>query len=423
MTTLRPGSRLLLLSTLGWLLALAAAAKPEVSEGLIPTRLILNPATDPATAIAITWRTDLPCAQPLVQFVESTPGTQFKESAVSVPARTENVILDTKATAFYHSASLTGLKPATRYVYRVGSAEAWSEWNQFTTAGATTAPFTFVYLGDPQDDLKEHVTRIFRTADQLAPEAAFWLIAGDLTSEPEDNQTRDLFYAAGPAFRNRLVFPVIGNHDLAFEYDANGQIVLNKKGKKQRTLTAPATWRAQFTLPENGIPGYEELTWHVDYQGVRLIMINSNDRLAEQARWLESLLANNPNRWTVVAFHHPIFSAGRERDDRETRDIFLPLLDRYRVDLVLTGHDHAYARTHPLRAGVPVPPGAAGTVFVVSSSGSKFYTVNTTGSGLMAKTAGNRQLFQKITICGDRLAYASIAANGEVNDTFELVKK
>jgi 3',5'-cyclic AMP phosphodiesterase CpdA len=214
---------------------------------------------------------------------------------------------------------------------------------------------------------------------------------------------------------------VVGNHDLAFVFE-NGKIALDARGKKVLAKAPPSPWRAQFTLPENGPLGLEELAYHLDYQGVRLIVINSNDRLAEQAAWLEPLLAANPSRWTIVAFHHPVYSAGRDRDDKETREAFLALFDKYHVDLVLTGHDHSYARTKPVRGGAPVGPDERGTVYLVSSSGPKFYTVNSGYAALMAKTAGNLQLFQAITVDGPRLRFRSIAADGELNDAFELMK-
>ncbi len=399
----------------------AGAAAPVSAPGLTPERIVLNPTAEPATSIAVTWRTAIAGGSASVQWAESTPGTTFKARAVTLPAGTETVRLDASEQVYYHAAVLHGLKPASAYLYRVGSDQGWSEWNQFTTAAAAPAPFTFVYLGDPQDDLTEHVTRVFRAADLHAPDAAFWLIAGDLTSEPEDAQVRDLFAAAGFAFRTRALFPVVGNHDLAFVYE-NGRIAINARGKKVRAKAPPPAWRAQFSLPENGPRGLEELCYHVDYQGLRVIVLNTNDRLAEQAAWMEPLLARNPHRWTIVAFHHPVYSAGRERDDRETRDAFLPLFDRYQVDLVLTGHDHAYARTHPWRGGAHVPAGEHGTVYVVSSSGPKFYTVNAQYAGIMAKLAGDRQLFQTIAIDGPTLRYTSIAANGELNDRFEIVK-
>lgn len=394
-------------------------AAPPAPPELVPLRLILNPTAAPATSIAVTWRTAAAGRAAVVQWAEATPGPEFKAHAASVPARTEPVTLDTQERVFYHSAVLTGLRPATRHLYRVGTEGAWSEWNAFTTAAAGAAPFSFVFLGDPQDEIKEHVTRVFRAADLAVPDAAFWLIAGDLTSEPEDRQVRDLYDAAGFAFRTRPVFMAAGNHDLAFAYE-NGRIAINARGKKVRTKNLPPPWRAQFTLPENGPPGLEESCYHVDYQGLRLIVLNTNDRLADQAAWLEPLLARNPHPWTIVAFHHPVYSTGRERDDRETHDAFVPLFDRYGVDLVLTGHDHSYARTYPLRADQRVATGARGTVYVVSSSGPKFYAVNPQYAERMAKLAGNLQLFQRITVDGPVLRYAAIAADGTVVDTCEL---
>src|SRR5690606_40830927 len=57
-----------------------------------------------------------------------------------------------------------------------------------------------------------------------------------------------------------------------------------------------------------------------------------------------SLLSHNPNKWTCVVFHHPIFSTKTTRDNKRMRETFKPLFDRYKVDLVLQGHDHTYAR-------------------------------------------------------------------------------
>ena len=230
----------------------------------------------------------------------------------------------------------------------MGGDSVWSEWSQFTTAENAVAPFKFVYLGDPQDNLKEYCSRVFREAFRKVPDAAFWLFTGDLTSEPEDKQIEDLYYAAGFIFKMTPSIMAPGNHDLAFKME-NGKIVRKENGKKERTNRLPATWRGQFNLPDNGIAGFEESCYSVDYQGVRFIMINSNDRLQEQAVWMEKLLANNSNKWTVVSFHHPLYSAGRDRDDLETRNAFQPVFDKYNVDLVLTGHDHAYARSHKSR--------------------------------------------------------------------------
>jgi hypothetical protein len=45
--------------------------------------------------------------------------------------------------------------------------------------------------------------------------------------------------------------------------------------------------------------------------------------------------------WKVVVNHWAIFSAGSKHGDNENmKEILLPLLSQYKVDMVLSGHDH-----------------------------------------------------------------------------------
>ena len=63
-----------------------------------------------------------------------------------------------------------------------------------------------------------------------------------------------------------------------------------------------------------------------------------------------------------------------------------------------------------------------GTVYVVSVSGPKMYSVNSNYNYIMAKTGGNVQLFQTISVNGGKLNYESYTATGELYDSFELNK-
>ncbi len=399
----------------------STALAQEQSLATTPQRIILNLTTEPATGMAVTWRTSVQVQSPQVQVAEAGVWTAFAKAAKQIPARSEKTVLDDGKTVFYYSAVMGDLKSNTLYAYRVGCEKEWSEWSQFTTAREEAGPLQLVFFGDPQDDLKEHVSRIFRKAYQMAPDANFWLFSGDLTSEPADQLFEELFYAAGFIFRTCPSIMVPGNHDNMFKME-NGKVIKDSKGKKIRTKLVPPQWRAQFTLPENGIAAYPEASYWLDYQGVRLIMINSNDRLQEQAAWMDSVLANNPKQWTIVSFHHPLYSAGRERDDRSTRDAFMALFDKHHVDLVLTGHDHAYARSYPLKNGARAGADEKGTVYVVSVSGPKAYVVNSAYNHLMAKTGGNVQLFQVITIDSTTLSYRSYTVTGKLFDSFQLLK-
>jgi len=151
-------------------------------------------------------------------------------------------------------------------------------------------------------------------------------------------------------------------------------------------------------------------------------MLNSNDRLQEQAVWMENLLAANPNTWTVVTFHHPLYSNAQERDERETRTAFQHIFDTYHVDMVLTGHDHSYARSHKINNGKVVSDQEQGTVYILSVSGPKQYVVSSEYKELMAKVAGNVQLFQVISVAGNTLDYKSFTAAGTLFDEFSLSK-
>lgn len=393
------------------------------NSSITPERIILNLTAEPNTKVAVTWRTSDEVTNPLIQFAIATGWREFEDSLTTIPASAQVYITDKSEKVFYYSGMIDGLELNKNYVYRVGSDPVWSEWNQFKTGKGGTEPFKFVFFGDPQNENKDHVSRVFREAFKTSPGADFWLFSGDLISEPFDEEYEEFFFAGDFMFRSLPIIMTPGNHDRKFLYE-NGKIVRNERNKKVRLKEVDELWKVSFTLPENGLPGFEETSFHFDYQGVRFIMINTNDeeKLNEQADWMEKLLADNQNHWTVVSFHHPIYSAGRDRDDDETRDAFMRLFDKYNVDLVLTGHDHAYARSYKLKNGVRVNDNEQGTVYVVSVAGPKMYSVNERKDNIMAKTGGNVQLFQVISVEGCKLSYKSFTATGNLYDSFELIK-
>jgi hypothetical protein len=107
------------------------------------------------------------------------------------------------------------------------------------------------------------------------------------------------------------------------------------------------------------------------------------------------------------------------------------VLDEFKVDLVLNGHDHTYARTGEVGEIVQsqnVPSGyqqaydpAIGTVYVVSVSGPKMYDI--TKGAYAKRTAENTQLYQIIEIDDGTLEYKAYTATGELYDAFTLEKR
>ncbi|PZX56068.1 calcineurin-like phosphoesterase family protein [Algoriphagus ratkowskyi] len=378
-----------------------------------PDRIILTWSDDPMTTQSVTWRTSAEVMDSKAQFILAPNTPIYLEEVQTFDAKTEFLDVDS-VQANYHSVTFQNLKPATTYAYRVGKEETWSEWHQFTTAPEKGAPFSFVYFGDAQNNLKSQWSRIIRQAYSNLPKAAFMLHAGDLINSTQDDSEWGEWNYAG-SFINAMIPSIAtpGNHE--YDREEGGTLVLDYH------------WKKQFTFPENGPKEFEETVYYTDYSDMRLISLNSQEivsdenSMAIQKDWLEKVLSENTQKWTIITFHHPIYSSGTGRDNQEFREAFKPIFEKYKVDLVLQGHDHSYGRGRNLPSGVANQDEAAqGPVYVVSVSGPKMY--NLTFDKWMDRAASNTQLYQLISIEGNSLNYGAYTATGELYDAFELIK-
>jgi len=411
----------------------------------LPDRVILTWSGDTTTTQSVTWRTDTTVASAVGQITESAAGPSFdpawggKADAVrTVPAVTEFLATDLND-CHCHSVTFRGLKPQTKYLYRVGAAPNWSEWFQFETASDKAEPFGFIYVGDAQEDIKRHWSRLIRQAHADMPKAKFVLHAGDLiTRSNSDGQWGEWHAAAGWINGSIPSVPSPGNHEygappktaVELTDDGLGAAVggVIPKSPSRPSVVTPH-WRAQFTLPDHGPAGLEETCYYLDIQGVRLICLNSMEKIEAQVPWLENVLRTNPNKWTIVTFHVPVYSTAASRQTREetkpVRAKWRPIFDKYGVDLVLQGHDHCYGRSGLLRNDAILANGEEydrkGSVYVVSVSGPKLYPVGT--MPWMVTNAERMQLYQLVRIDGDRLHFETRTADGGLFDEFELRKK
>lgn len=385
----------------------------------LPERIMLNVTETPSISQAVTWRTRGETINPKAQIAPASDFSALKENLKTITATGEKVHLGKEEIVYHYTAVFKDMTPGTRYIYRVGADENWSEWNQFKTAGDGRDPFTFVYFGDPQEEIKSMCSPIFRAAYKKAPDAQFWLITGDLVDNGDrDGQWDELFYALGWIPRTTPMMVVPGNHAYP-----------DKRYLKGADYKIFDLWRPHFTLPKNGPAGLEETVYYIDYQGVRFVMLNGNEGLEEQARWLDGILAANRQSWVIVGIHQPIYTTSVRRNKEATNrnrsklhDLMAPVFDKYSVDLVLQGHEHTYCRSYPIKNGRVAGAKEKGTTYVISVSGPKFYPTQTGNQELMAKTGMSRQLFQVIQIGRDRLIFTSLDVTGEVYDYFTIEK-
>lgn len=373
----------------------------------IPDRIVLTWSGNPATTSSVTWRTathvDSGAAE--IAVADGSPNFVFQKSskkAVSEPFKQHGYGWQS------HSVTFSGLDPNTMYAYRVGHGNVWSEWFHFRTAKADHAPFTFAYFGDAQNNVLALWARTIRAAYQDAPQANFFLHAGDLVNRGNrDSEWGEWFESGGWIHATIPVIATPGNHEYPRDENEN------------RSLSNQ--WRPTFAFPKNGPPGLDETVYFVDYQGARIISLNSNEQREVQVTWLRNVLSANRNRWTIVTFHHPIFSSGGTRDNKELRALWKPVFDEFGVDLVLQGHDHAYGRGTNVTKGKTVWEAGKGTMYVVSVSGPKMYKL--TEQEWYTKAAENTQLYQIISVGQDTLNYEARTATGNLYDAFQLAKQ
>jgi len=365
---------------------------------------------DPATCRAVSWRTVFEDTVSIGEIALMDAAPTLEENKVIVTGTFSPWEKGSQA-AMGHKVIFDYLKPDTKYVYRVGDNENWSEWFQFKTSSDKAEPFSFLYLGDVQNDIKSYGSRILRQAYTHFPDADFMLFAGDLVRVSNEEYWREFYYAGGWIFGMMPCVPTPGNH----EYDE--QVI--------QTRTFSKHWNQIFTMPQNSpSEKFRNRLYYIDYQGVRFISVDSpaygeNSEDDEMILgWLDKTLANNPYRWAVVFSHYPVYYCCQGRDKKSYQDAGKVILEKYGVDIVLQGHDHTYCRGQNLASAETNSKNHP--MYIVSVAGEKMYGLTT--NFWADRVASNTQLYQNIAFNGDTLSYKSFTVAGELYDEFMLIK-
>ncbi len=374
-----------------------------------PDRIMMSIPSDPASTRAISWRTVYSDTNSIGQIIPLTPSPALEDSAKQISGSYKAwEIGDNKAMG--HKVIFENLQANSKYAYRVGNGTQWSEWFQFTTSSNKIEPFSFLYFGDVQNDIKSKGSRILRQAYSNFPDVDFMLFAGDLVSRSTEEYWREFFYAGGWIFGMMPSIPTPGNH----EYN-----------KTDSVRTFSNHWNQIYTMPNNGpSPNLDNRVYYLDYQGVRFISVDSpamgyTEETSDLIlNWLEETLQSNPNKWTIVFTHFPVYSCSMGRNNENYRTKIQPVLEKYGVDLVLQGHDHSYCRGQNLENKMTESTNYP--MYVVSVAGPKMYGLNT--SFWSDRMASNTQLYQNISVDGNKISFETYTVTGELYDNFRIEK-
>jgi hypothetical protein len=343
--------------------------------------MTLQPGTD-ATAMNFNWYSDSAAANN-VSVVKIA-----KTSAPSVTTTVTGTAGGASAGKNWHKVSVTGLAPDTEYAYCVSNdGVAFSESYSFKT-GAEGA-FQFIAVGDPQlttgnqdsDSVWPDPVRTTREGwidtlakiNAIAPGAAFMAGTGDQvdTATSEDQYTN---YFAPEQLRSLPVAPAVGNHE----------------------GTAP-NFGWHFNIPnetEHGGKTDAYGNYWYTYNNALFVVLNTAPypaNAAEAAPYIAIMDATlkaateaNPDyKWLFVQHHKSTASPASHQTDSDVlvyAPLFNVLMDKYNVDIVLTGHDHVYSRSWAIRDNKKVDGDYSGNA--ITNPGGTIYFTLTTASGL-----------------------------------------
>lgn len=323
-----------------------------------------------------------------------------------------------------HGLKLWNLQPDTPYRYRIitrnedTKQNEYSDTYRFRTAGADS--WKAAVIGDfhhysPMWFRLESAMEMLDVLDSISGGYDWVLSTGDQCAWGGSyNYWTQL--SEQPAYKNHMWAAVQGNHDQQ-----------NRNNEK-----TDAYFRDSHFFPRNGYEGQEGIAYWFRYGDVLFIMLN-NEAMRTKAslepvfEWMENVVSENPSKYIVVVEHHQwlIGTDGSNSNLDRFRDVF----DRLGVDLAISGHNHAYLRTYPLKDRLPVEP-EEGTFYVVNSSSDR-----NRGRGLKSLVA-NKNIVAKrwsegsqtvgamlMDVNPERIVMTLYDVNGNVQDNFTVPAK
>lgn len=363
--------------------ALAAAPQTMSADGT-PEQIHLTWGDDPAAAVCVSWVCPAQAVNPQVR-IQRSPGHSDVIHAIQ---RTYTDGLNGQTVFTYH-ARIDGLRPASTYHYSVTADNDRHHGAPFTASFSTAprgrAPFRWTSYGD----LATPVTSWLLSSPQsrYAVQAVerfkplFHLLNGDLCYANMNPAAQPAVWAdfgantqSSAAFRPWMPCP--GNHEIEFGSGPQGfDSYLARYSLPHNGTRFPGLWyrfrvgsalfislSADDVIHQDGgafVPGPAPLL-PAPVTGNSPIepgtsLYNQGFSGGEQTRWLEETLSaaskDSGIDWIIVQMHQDALSSSKTGNgsDKGIREAWLPVFDRYGVDLVLCGHDHDYERSWPVR--------------------------------------------------------------------------
>jgi hypothetical protein len=333
--------------------------------------------------------------------------------------------VDSTVTTRDHEVKITGLTANTTYFYQIENTTGYvlkAEDPKLYFQTLTTdlnQPLQIWVTGDAgriteyQRNMRDAYVQYIGTNHTDA-----WLLLGDNAyndGTDEEYQFSMFENMFEDIMTHTVIWPAPGNHDLD-KYDP-----VLKNAPYFDIFVVPTLGEA------GGLASGTESYYSFNIGNVHFISLDSydtpRDSLQAMGVWLKQDLEANTLPWIVAYWHHPPYSKGSHDSDDindskernpsgrsrlfEMREQIVPLLEKYGVDLVLTGHSHCYERSYLINGHY--------------STSDEFYTRACIVNGKKSGKKNDHQAYVKnptdATYPNIGTVYAVVGASGETSAT------